>query len=338
MIYLGAMKAPKIQVHPHTAQVAPGDALPTAGELGGHDGGLQIKSWAIPQIAFSELRGQFKEEGPFPSLPATKGVCMLFLFEGRLRILQTHASWTLECTDQTHNAFLWDSSECAMEATRGNLHALVIDIALDHFQKFAVHCPEAWQNLLETPTPGKPASLFQKTVYLDLHLQTCLRQILDCKMAPSYREFYMEAKVMELMALQAACGDLAQQKKPRHSQTEYDRERILFAKEYLLKHMAMPPSLAKLALVSGLNEFKLKNGFREMFGNSVFAYLAEFRLDIARTALIDGNKTATEIAFELGYSSLQHFSSRFRERFGVTPTELRRGKQARKQFGTASPP
>lgn len=103
---------------------------------------------------------------------------------------------------------------------------------------------------------------------------------------------------------------------------EYDRERILFARDYLMRHMENPPSLPGLSRLAGINEFKLKNGFKELFGQPVFAWLAEYRLETARGELMKGDRTVTEIAFELGFSSPQHFSSAFKNKYGVSPREM----------------
>jgi AraC-like DNA-binding protein len=58
-----------------------------------------------------------------------------------------------------------------------------------------------------------------------------------------------------------------------------------------------------------------------MFNQSVFAYLAEVRLEMARRALLEKKKTVTRIAFELGYASLQHFSKSFKDKFGKPPAK-----------------
>jgi AraC family transcriptional regulator, transcriptional activator of the genes for pyochelin and ferripyochelin receptors len=307
------MSAPKRPLIPEVAQEVPFPG-----------GNLQYKHYAIQNMAFCEFHGQLKEAGPLPDIDETESIVMLFVSKGRLRIALLDAEAESICSDQTHNAFYCARGSCTIEADAGELQGLKIVIDLSHFQSLAIRCAAAWQNLAGHAGRGQSSPLLARAAYLDMPIHVCLQQIMLCPLPTAYQTLYLEAKVMELMALQAACGALAQLEKPRHSKTEYDRERMLFAKEYLLKHIAMPPTLARLALVSGLNEFKLKNGFREMFGNSVFAYLAEHRLQLAKTALAEGQKTATEIAFELGYSSLQHFSSKFKARYGVTPTALRR--------------
>lgn len=298
--------------------------LPASSAIACLGGSLRHTHWAIEYIDFSYLEGDFTETGCLLEMQSSHQVALIFVFKGSIRFEVPDANWEIACTDQTHQAVWMGAQKWTIGAHIRSLQAMIIRVAVDHFQAFARKCQGLWPQFCSQLNKDQPLALFPVATYLDIPLQTCLQQILHGHMPAAYRGLYCEAKVMELMALQADCWEQTQRAKPRHSKTEYDRERILFAKEYLLKHMAMPPTLAKLALVSGLNEFKLKNGFREMFGNSVFAYLAEARLVIAQRLLVEGSKTATEIAFELGYSSLQHFSSRYKERYGVTPRQLRK--------------
>jgi AraC-like DNA-binding protein len=75
----------------------------------------------------------------------------------------------------------------------------------------------------------------------------------------------------------------------------------------------------ELAKIAGLNEFKLKKGFKEMFNTSVFNYLSDFRLNKARNELISGAMPIKEVAEQLGYCSVQHFTREFKKKFGVSP-------------------
>jgi AraC-like DNA-binding protein len=43
---------------------------------------------------------------------------------------------------------------------------------------------------------------------------------------------------------------------------------------------------------------------------------------MARRALLQKQKNVTQIAFELGYASLQHFSAAFKKKFGVSPAKF----------------
>ena len=90
----------------------------------------------------------------------------------------------------------------------------------------------------------------------------------------------------------------------------------------MLQHIDLPPSLSELSRIIGINEFKLKKGFKEIFDTTVFGYLSETRLLIAKNDLYNNNKSVSQIAFELGYSSVQHFSNAFKKRFGIAPSKI----------------
>jgi AraC-type DNA-binding domain-containing proteins len=55
----------------------------------------------------------------------------------------------------------------------------------------------------------------------------------------------------------------------------------------------------------------------------VFGYLSDQRLHLAKQYLRDTQKTAAEIALDLGYATPQHFNNAFKKRFGCTPHSIR---------------
>lgn len=73
----------------------------------------------------------------------------------------------------------------------------------------------------------------------------------------------------------------------------------------------------------GINERKLTAGFRQLFGMSVFEHLQQHRLEQAYGLLTSGGCSVTQVALEVGYS-IAHFSTAFRRRFGIAPSELLR--------------
>lgn len=134
---------------------------------------------------------------------------------------------------------------------------------------------------------------------------------------------FLFSKAIEILVLQAESYNQLLSPIKIYAKTDYDKERLVYARDYLIQHMEVPPSLTQLARVAGINEYKLKRGFKEMFGTTVFSYLAESRLELAKIDLLEAQKSVTEIAFELGYSSVQHFSAAFKKKFGVAPSQLR---------------
>ncbi|MTI30281.1 helix-turn-helix domain-containing protein, partial [Xanthovirga aplysinae] len=105
--------------------------------------------------------------------------------------------------------------------------------------------------------------------------------------------------------------------------TTTDKNKLFEAKEILSQSIENPPTLRELSKLIQLNEYKLKKGFKELFGTTVFGYIHKIRMNIAKNLLLESDKSAKEIAFETGYSSPQHFSKAFKKEFGVAPKSIR---------------
>ena len=103
-------------------------------------------------------------------------------------------------------------------------------------------------------------------------------------------------------------------------------ERLHHAKAILNQTLPNPPSLLNLAKQIGLNDFKLKRGFREIFGTTVLGYVQSLRLEQAKQLLIGTNLLIAQIAYQVGYESTSHFSYLFKRQFGMTPREYRQQK------------
>jgi len=82
--------------------------------------------------------------------------------------------------------------------------------------------------------------------------------------------------------------------------------------------------LEELGRLVGLSPPYLSAAFSESFGISPMRYLLSCRIDRAKELLHASELTITEIALESGFSSLQHFSARFREQTGQSPSEFRK--------------
>ncbi|MFT6900443.1 MAG: AraC family transcriptional regulator [Colwellia sp.] len=101
-----------------------------------------------------------------------------------------------------------------------------------------------------------------------------------------------------------------------------EKKQLLVAKDYLLNDLSAAPTIAELAKIVGLNQCKLKKGFKSLFGSSIYAHFQEERMHRAMQLLKSNN--VTETAMVLGYSNFSHFSTAFRKQFGILPKEARR--------------
>ena len=155
-----------------------------------------------------------------------------------------------------------------------------------------------------------------------LGIKRILSDIVGCRFSGCLRGMYLESKVMELFAvyfdevLLERGGGRAPGLSGEHV------ERLRRGKRILDSDIANAPTLAGLARLIGLNEYRLKTGFKELFGMPVHAYVIDKRLEMARLLLEQEKMRVTEAAQLVGYSELGQFAGKFRRKFGVSPSEL----------------
>ncbi len=95
-------------------------------------------------------------------------------------------------------------------------------------------------------------------------------------------------------------------------------------RDYIDTCLTQPLTLGDLAEVAALSEFHLARMFRVSFGLPPHAWIAQARLDRARTLLRTTEFSLADIATRCGYANVSHFSHRFRASVGATPNAYRR--------------
>ncbi len=101
-------------------------------------------------------------------------------------------------------------------------------------------------------------------------------------------------------------------------------EKIREAKHILEKRMDDPPTIHELSRITGLNDYKIKTGFRQAFGKTPHQTLTEMRLEKAKKLIEEGNKSISDVGTKVGYHNPGDFSAAFRKKFGSTPSEMRK--------------
>ena len=159
-------------------------------------------------------------------------------------------------------------------------------------------------------------------------MQMTVQQILNCPFRGLTQRLYLESKVWELMAL--LINDLNIY--GNDSQTPVlkadDIERIHYASKLLHCQMLNPPSLIELARAVGINDHKLKVGFRQVFNTTVFGYLHDCRMERSRQLLESGGVSVTAAAHAVGFANRGHFAAAFRRKYGVNPGVYVRQRRA----------
>lgn len=146
-----------------------------------------------------------------------------------------------------------------------------------------------------------------------------LNQLMNFNLMPSVKFLYFKSKAYELLSLYFnRSGDPNVEQCPFLSDEENVRK-IRKAKEIIIAKMAEPPSLNELSEEIGLSLKKLKEGFKQIYGDSVFSFLFDYKMEFARKLLDSGEYNVNEVGLKVGYSTSSHFIAAFRKKFGTTP-------------------
>lgn len=110
----------------------------------------------------------------------------------------------------------------------------------------------------------------------------------------------------------------------KNNGTEAEGPLLLKAAVRLInQNLAQMPSLPDLARKVGTHDKRLSALFREHMGSTVFAYVREARLRKSQALLSDSDMSVQDIADMVGFSSPCNFTTAFRQRLGMTPTQYR---------------
>ncbi|HKQ70401.1 MAG TPA: AraC family transcriptional regulator [Polyangiaceae bacterium] len=189
--------------------------------------------------------------------------------------------------------------------------------------------PERLKELLGAPAlPSALERLISGVTLHGMHEQPAapsvfrlLEEILHADGRGASRQLFLEAKGLELLAV--LIDELELVSEATSPLGQRDLERLECARRLLVERIDAPPSLPELARHVGLNEVKLKTGFRTLFGTSAFAYLRRERMELARRLLVQRDLSVTEVALRVGYANPSKFATAFRKHFGFAPSALR---------------
>ena len=152
-------------------------------------------------------------------------------------------------------------------------------------------------------------------------ISTVLNQIMNEKLSENVKNLYLKGKIFELLGMYFnESNDMNIEQCPFLAD-EKNVVKIKMAKEIIIKRMADPPSLKELSSEVDISLKNLKEGFKEIYGYTVYGFLLEYKMNIASKMLSTKNYNVNEVADQIGYSTSSHFINAFKNRFGTTPNK-----------------
>ena len=146
-----------------------------------------------------------------------------------------------------------------------------------------------------------------------------LQQIINNNVHSSIKDLYIKGKIYELLSLHFQQDNASNAEFCPFLVDEQNVLKIRKAKDIIIARMAEPPSLQELANEIGLSLKKLKEGFKQIYGDTVYGFLFDYKMEHARKLLESNKYNVNEVGLKIGYSTSSHFIAAFKKKFATTP-------------------
>ncbi len=216
-------------------------------------------------------------------------------------------------------------------------NGIVTIYADEPLKLISLHCsPEYLTKFIDNPIlqftkevdlSKQPIEYFIEMAKSNSNIRIVINQILESQLKGKMRNIFLESKANELIVY------LLEHIRVNHSIekteiiTKVDLIKVAEIENILKSELIDVPSLLELSEIADMTHTKLSKVFKSVYGNTVFGYLRDLRLNKAKE-LIDNRKLSiTKISYETGWSSPSHLSKEFRNKFGISPSQYSKIKK-----------
>lgn len=137
---------------------------------------------------------------------------------------------------------------------------------------------------------------------------------------------YLETLLIDM--IRHAASENGYTKPSSSIKTRSDNELVNRIVQYMEDHLNDNLSFSVICQYSAQSATNLKTIFKTVTGQGVMEYYRNLKIDRAKTLLRESNGNITQIADQLGYTSVQYFSRHFKQATGMTPREYTLSVQA----------
>ena len=175
---------------------------------------------------------------------------------------------------------------------------------------------EKSKGVLQTITTGAASFLYFES--MNTETQQALKNIAAINMNDDLSNFLVQIKVQEL--LYHLFHKLSKRENTSQKAiNNADAEKLIDARNIILADISDPPLIPALATTVGMSETKLKQLFKQTFGDTIYNYYQKMRMEEAAFLLKQAGYSVSEVGYQLGFSNLSHFSRLFQRHYGITP-------------------
>ncbi|MBT1704902.1 helix-turn-helix domain-containing protein [Chryseosolibacter indicus] len=225
-----------------------------------------------------------------------------------------------------YNVTFLPEPHCELKLKKGAYESFGIEFKPEYFRKLSKDDAPLFRNFVSAVLEGRPSSITGSHHMATPQIMDVVSELVHFRYPGKMRKLYIRSRVVDLLRL--SLENIAMEKEGTNEISVSDMRALNSVKEYLLENLDNPGSLREISLRTGINEFKLKTGFRKAFGKSVIAFVHEQRLVQAKTMITKTDLPLKVIAMKAGYRNISNFTTAFRKHFGYPPGTLKRNSAA----------
>lgn len=247
---------------------------------------------------------------------------MHFALKGRSSVVSKRTQEALSFDNYQHN-IIYARDMCGkVQWEQGEFQLCEINLSPLFFKKYLPEDVGVFAKFKNAIEKSQTVILSAQHHLISMQMYRIIDEIITCQRQGFFKRMFLEAKVIELLLLQLE--QIGGRELLKSSIKKSDIDKIYAVREYILKNLTTSCSLIDLAREVGTNEFTLKKGFKELFGTTVFGFWIDAKLDAARLMLIEQEMTVGEVSHQIGYKNSRHFSTAFKKKYGMLPSQLKR--------------
>lgn len=222
-----------------------------------------------------------------------------------------------------HNIRYLPSAVHEYEAKPGIMYSyFLMVLSRDYYFNLIERHSSLHEDFVQEIDKGQQVSFKPQDMVATPEMLRIIHELKDTQKTGELRRLHTEAKVMELLVCQLEQfqdSDITFKWKLRNT----DIEKLEHARTLLDTRYINPPTQRELSLAVGLNETKLRRGFKEYFATTIHDYAVRLRMEYGRRLLLEERKTIYEAAEMTGFTHQNNFSSAFKKYFGISPSDIK---------------
>ena len=153
------------------------------------------------------------------------------------------------------------------------------------------------------------------------HVHQPLQNCLKSEYSVNLKKLWAQARVLDFIT--NLSNHFCETEEKRFTTSQQTRKKVKAIHDYLINLEGKLPTINTISSQFGHSTRSLNEEFQSEYGDSIFGFIINHRLNCAHEAIRNSNIPLKQLAQKLGYAHVNHFSAAFKKKFGYPPSYLR---------------